>query len=68
MIREPKTLYTVDERATKRAKRLVLALNDLERRGLKETKRYAKLKRELDGIMAGRKKKPGGVIINVPRI
>ena len=68
MIPEPETIYIVDERATKRARRLVLALNDMEARGKKSTDRYKTLKKELDGLKKTGSKPVSGTTINVPRI
>ena len=61
-------IYIIDERATKRARRIMLAMEDLKDRGKTRTKRYKDLKQELDFIKSGNKRKrPSGAAIGVPR-
>lgn len=68
MISDPDNIYIIDERATRRARRIVAALNDLEARGKSGEKRYAKLKAELDGLAIRNTKRKSGASISVPRI
>lgn len=61
-------IYMIDERATKRAARLQLALDSLKAKGKTRTKRYKELNSELDRLRSGnRQKRPVGASIGVPR-
>lgn len=68
MIPDPDNIYIIDERATKRARRLVAEMNKLDAEGLSGEKRYAQLKAELDGLSIGKRKRKSDASISVPRI
>lgn len=65
MIPEPETIYVIDERATRRARRIVQTMNELEARGKGKGPRYASLKAELEGLQSRPK---SGITVNVPRM
>lgn len=67
MISEPENIYILDERATRRAQRLVAALNNLEAQGKTDTKRYRAMLQELNSLTVKNKRRAGARVI-VPRI
>ena len=66
----PGDIVVVDKRATKRAQRLVHTLNEMDRKGQKDSGRYAALEDELARLVSGERggKKPVGAQISVPRV